>query len=251
MTVRLRDMAAPVRCERRSACSAGVAAAASSPLCEDAEGEALPVAGGAAQVTVPQAGLVTLSVRPAPVSLPGTGCRAGPGARGRPDGEDGRRRGRYRRRRQCLAAQAASAAQAVRLPEPAQPVYARYWLHGKGPAPAGNMPVAVHLSPAALTLDDGQPGTLRLTVACGPEPAAGLVRLSAPDEIVLSPSGPLSYDLARSAIARSTWPWPRSRARRRVAGLRRPRSPMPPGRSSRTARCSLSASRLIRAWICR
>ena len=74
-------------------------------------------------------------------------------------------------------------------------MYARYWLHGKGPAPAGNMPVAVHLSPAALTLDDGQPGTLRLTVACGPEPAAGLVRLSAPDEIVLSPSGPLSYDL--------------------------------------------------------
>ncbi len=33
-------------------------------------------------------------------------------------------------------------------PEPAQPVYARYWLHGKGPAPAGNLPVAVHLSPA-------------------------------------------------------------------------------------------------------
>ena len=34
-----------------------------------------------------------------------------------------------------------------RPPEPAQPVFTRYWLHGKGPAPAGNLPVAVHLPP--------------------------------------------------------------------------------------------------------
>ncbi len=64
--------------------------------------------------------------------------------------------------------------------EPAQPVYARYWLHGKGPAPAGNLPVAVHLSPATVSLDDGQPGALRLTVACGPAPAAGAIRLDVP-----------------------------------------------------------------------
>jgi len=172
VTVRLRDIGGTGEVRARVGLFCGVAAAASSSLCEDAEGEALPVAGGAAQVTVPQAGLVTLSVRPAPAGLPGT-------APSQPD----------------LVAGAARTAQAVQPPEPAQPVYARYWLHGKGPAPAGNMPVAVHLSPAALTLDDGQPGTLRLTVACGPEPAAGLVRLSAPDEIVLSPSGPLSYDL--------------------------------------------------------
>ena len=31
-------------------------------------------------------------------------------------------------------------------------VYARYWLHGKGPAPAGNLPVAVHLSPVRVAL---------------------------------------------------------------------------------------------------
>ncbi|HEX6681764.1 MAG TPA: glycoside hydrolase family 38 C-terminal domain-containing protein [Candidatus Limnocylindrales bacterium] len=29
--------------------------------------------------------------------------------------------------------------------EPVQPVYARYWLHNKGPAPTGNQPVSVHL----------------------------------------------------------------------------------------------------------
>jgi alpha-mannosidase len=29
--------------------------------------------------------------------------------------------------------------------EPVQPVYARYWLHNKGPAPIGNQPVSVHL----------------------------------------------------------------------------------------------------------
>ena len=37
-------------------------------------------------------------------------------------------------------------------PEPAQPVYTRYWLHGKGPAPAGNVPVAVHFTPTRVTL---------------------------------------------------------------------------------------------------
>ena len=57
--------------------------------------------------------------------------------------------------------------------EPAQPVYGRYWLHGKGPAPAGNVPVAVHLSPPMVPLDDGQPAVLRLTVAAGPAPAMG------------------------------------------------------------------------------
>ena len=36
--------------------------------------------------------------------------------------------------------------------EPVQPVYTRYWLHGKGPAPAGNLPVAVHLSPVRVAL---------------------------------------------------------------------------------------------------
>ena len=103
-----------------------------------------------AQVTVPRSGLTTLLVTPgrAAAGCAGAGPRAGGSGRG-------------------------TASRAGRQPEPAQPVYARYWLHGKGPAPAGNMPVAVHLSPAIVSLDGGQPGALRLTVACGPAPAAG------------------------------------------------------------------------------
>ncbi|GIF53723.1 glycosyl hydrolase family 38 [Asanoa ferruginea] len=42
--------------------------------------------------------------------------------------------------------------------EPVQPVYARYWLHNKGPAPMGNQPVSVHLHRAAS-------GAISVTVA--------------------------------------------------------------------------------------
>ena len=37
-------------------------------------------------------------------------------------------------------------------------MYARYWLHGKGPAPAGNLPVAVHISPQLSGLRLSGPG---------------------------------------------------------------------------------------------
>jgi hypothetical protein len=57
------------------------------------------------------------------------------------------------------------------------------------------MPVAVHLSPGEVALDDEQPARLRLTVACGLSPAAGAVRLQVPDEITVTPAGPLRYDL--------------------------------------------------------
>jgi hypothetical protein len=80
-------------------------------------------------------------------------------------------------------------------PEPAQPVFSRYWLHGKGPAPAGNMPVAVHLSPGQAVLDGGQPALVRLTVACGPQATAGHVELTVPGGIRVTPAEPLRYDL--------------------------------------------------------
>jgi hypothetical protein len=92
-------------------------------------------------------------------------------------------------------------------PEPAQPVFTRYWLHGKGPAPAGNLPVAVHLSPRRITLPQaaGGPGeaTVRLTVACGPEPAAGAVDLDVPAGLAATPAGPLRYDLP--ALGHAHW----------------------------------------------
>ncbi|HWG02580.1 MAG TPA: hypothetical protein VG164_12140, partial [Trebonia sp.] len=67
--------------------------------------------------------------------------------------------------------------------EPAQPVYSRYWLHGKGAAPAGNIPVTAHFTPSRVTLGAGAAGRLRLTVAGGPEPASGEATLALPDTV--------------------------------------------------------------------
>ncbi len=162
VTVRLRDIGGTGPAEAEVGLFAGLAAAAMTSLCEDDRGEAVAVGDGRARVTVPSAGLTTLVVHPDPAGLPAAGQLTG----------------------EPLTS----------TPEPAQPVFARYWLHGKGPAPAGNMPVAVHLSPTMVALDNG-PGVLRLTVACGPAPASGVIRLTAPDGLLLAPAGPLSYDL--------------------------------------------------------
>ena len=53
-------------------------------------------------------------------------------------------------------------------------LHARYWLHGKGPAPAGNLPVAVHFTPVRVALaDPAETAALTLTVGCGAEPHPG------------------------------------------------------------------------------
>ncbi len=105
------------------------------------------------------------------------------------------------------------------LPEPAQPVFTRYWLHGKGPAPAGNVPVAVHFSPTRLTLGGAgdTPGSgagreaggarLTLTVACGPGGGRGQVELLVPNGLAAQVAGvpdartPLAYDLEPNGFA--------------------------------------------------
>jgi hypothetical protein len=58
--------------------------------------------------------------------------------------------------------------------ELAQPLYAKYWLHNRGPAPLGGLPVAVHLDPAATRVtvasdrtDGDLHGFLRLTLPDG------------------------------------------------------------------------------------
>ena len=150
VTVRLR--AGSGRGQARVRLLDGITAARLSGLCEDTDGPPLPVAGGEAEVDVPAAATVTLAVTP---RRPGTDPAAPAGP-----------------------------------PEPVQPVFTRYWLHGKGPAPAGNLPVAVHLHPTRITGG----GTVRLTVACGRVPAAGAVSLDVPPGLaVTAPS--LSYDL--------------------------------------------------------
>jgi alpha-mannosidase len=139
-----------------------ISAAWLTDLLEEADRAALPVVDGAVVVDVPAFGTVTLVVR--------TGSQA-------PDG-------------------------GLACVEPVQPVYARYWLHGKGPAPAGNLPVAVHFSPTRAALaqpDDAD--LLTLTVGCGPEPASGTVELVVPDGITITAAQELRYELTPGGYA--------------------------------------------------
>jgi len=158
VTVRLRDLAA-----RRGATAAtvrlftGVAAAAVTDLLEHDDGAQLPGHEGAVTALVPARGAVTLAIRPDRIIATAGDQDPGLAVTGAP-------------------------------PEPAQPVFTRYWLHGKGPAPAGNLPVSVHLSPARIAVQAGRSATARLTVACGPAPASGTVTLDVPDEIRLAPA---------------------------------------------------------------
>jgi alpha-mannosidase len=147
----------------------GLSAARATSICEY-DGEPLTCRDGAAAVILPAAGTVTLAVVPAVLPAGAAPPLGGP-ARPAPD-------------------PGVSA-----LPEPAQPVFTRYWLHGKGPAPAGNLPVAVHLSPGAVALGRPGAGALALTVACGPEPASGAVSIDVPGGLSVQPAGPLAYDL--------------------------------------------------------
>jgi hypothetical protein len=66
--------------------------------------------------------------------------------------------------------------------EPAQPLYARYWLHNRGPAPLGGLPAAVHLDPIMAGVTPARPTSLRLTVASDRTDGDlhGVVRLALP-----------------------------------------------------------------------
>ena len=67
--------------------------------------------------------------------------------------------------------------------EAAQPLYARYWLHNRGPAPLGGLPAVAHLHPEALTAAPGETVHLRLTMAsdCSDATLTGAVRMRYPD----------------------------------------------------------------------
>ncbi len=66
--------------------------------------------------------------------------------------------------------------------EPVQPLYARYWLHNRGPAPLGGLPAVAHLHPHRVEADAGRVVALRLTAASDATDTAlhGRVRLVAP-----------------------------------------------------------------------
>jgi alpha-mannosidase len=66
--------------------------------------------------------------------------------------------------------------------EPAQPLYARYWLHNRGPAPLGGLPAVAHLHPHQLAVDPAEPVQLQLTAVSDVTDVAlhGKVRLLCP-----------------------------------------------------------------------
>jgi hypothetical protein len=97
-------------------------------LLEQGQGEPAAARDGAVSAVVPECGTVTLAVQPGTLIGAGTSGARRPAVTGAP-------------------------------PEAAQPIFTRYWLHGKGPAPAGNLPVAVHLSPDRQAVQGGQPAT--------------------------------------------------------------------------------------------
>jgi alpha-mannosidase len=76
--------------------------------------------------------------------------------------------------------------------ERVQPVFTRYWLHNKGPAPLGALPVSVYVHPTTVEA----PGPLRVTVGSATVATRGTVELDVPDGLVVSPAGPYDYDLA-------------------------------------------------------
>jgi alpha-mannosidase len=67
--------------------------------------------------------------------------------------------------------------------EAAQPLYARYWLHNRGPAALGGLPAVAHLHPANVAAEPNSPVHLRLTVSSDSSDAAlhGRVRLLCPE----------------------------------------------------------------------
>jgi alpha-mannosidase len=88
--------------------------------------------------------------------------------------------------------------------EPAQPVHSRYWLHNKGPAPLGNQPVGVFLTPERLA-SSGEPVGMTVTVSSElvDTPVTTRVEFVAPDgwsvdppdrEVRLAPGGFSIFD---------------------------------------------------------
>ncbi|MGV0715770.1 NEW3 domain-containing protein [Mycolicibacterium sp. XJ662] len=66
--------------------------------------------------------------------------------------------------------------------EAAQPLYARYWLHNRGPAALGGMPVVAHLHPQTVDAEPNHTVSVRLTAVsdCSDAVLHGRVRLRCP-----------------------------------------------------------------------
>ncbi len=85
--------------------------------------------------------------------------------------------------------------------EAAQPLYARYWLHNRGPAPMGGLPAVAHLHPQAVAAEPGETVRLKMTIAsdCSDDAVEAAVDVHHPpgwgDDPAVRMFGPRSYRL--------------------------------------------------------
>ncbi|OXM61655.1 glycoside hydrolase family 38 C-terminal domain-containing protein [Amycolatopsis vastitatis] len=86
--------------------------------------------------------------------------------------------------------------------EPVQPVHTRYWLHNEGPAPVGNLPVSVHVTPPRLKLGEDGRARFDVTVGCSGRRARGRVELDLPPGWRVERVPDLGYDLEPGEHAR-------------------------------------------------
>ncbi|WP_405730071.1 NEW3 domain-containing protein [Streptomyces sp. NBC_00028] len=99
-----------------------------------------------------------------------------------------------------------SPAPGIAAHEPAQPIHTRYWLHNSGPAPRGNMPVTVYVSPAALTVSGPVTATVRIASELTDAPVSGTVTFEAPTGWLAEPAelpyalGPGGFSLAEVTV---------------------------------------------------
>ncbi|MBE8473411.1 glycoside hydrolase family 38 N-terminal domain-containing protein [Streptomyces justiciae] len=90
--------------------------------------------------------------------------------------------------------------------EPAQPVHTRYWLHNSGPAPRGNMPVTVYVSPTALTASAPVTATVRIASELTDASVSGTVTFEVPPGWQAEPAelpyalGPGGFSLAEVTV---------------------------------------------------
>ncbi len=112
--------------------------------------------------------------------------------------------------------------------EAAQPLYGRYWLHNRGPAPLGGLPVVAHLHPQQVTASPGDDLMLRLDAAsdCTDTTLTGTVNLIgpagwsvAPDRLPLTlpPGQHQRADVAVTAPSDAAPGWYPVRAQLRLA----------------------------------
>ncbi|TDD06423.1 glycoside hydrolase [Nonomuraea deserti] len=73
--------------------------------------------------------------------------------------------------------------------EPAQPVYSRYWLHNKGPAPLGYLPISVAIDPGLVTSPQ-EPFEVEVVVSAHltDEPHEGVAEVRVPEGWTATPA---------------------------------------------------------------